>query len=595
MKTSFIQVLLPLRLDWDPYYCCEDGESFSKGDRVEVLFSGRRYIGVVRAVDVTPAPDIKTILPARRCSLPPVGERELAFWGALGGYYLCSVGEVYKAAYPLQKVESEAVAVRVQERLEKRLAALQLKEQKARKDSTREQYRVQIAQIQALLSGQPLIPASCEGSLSAAQEDAVQAVERAFQEGKTVLLEAGPGRVELYLELARRTLAMGKSVLYLVPEIGLSRQLEERVESVFPQMMPYHSALTAAQRRGVSDAVRTHPASLVVGTRSALFLPYRNLGLILVDDEQDPSYKQDSPAPRYHARDAAILLARIHGSQVVLGSETPSLESLYNADNGLFAKVQLKDHFNTGTELVNMAAEMRKKGVSGHFSLKLLSCLHSCLDAGEKVLLVCRSKAFMPECAAELESVFGTGSRRITLCTPASAKALPSASFALVGILQADSLLAKEDFRCDERAMQLLAQLRSRCARGGLLLIQTFEPAHPAFQPWNPDRLLEERRQFAYPPVTRMVQIVFRDGSEKRLSYMSAQFFQALRAGLPSHISILNPYQSPAGEEDVRLIRVFLPRDKALQQHKLFIYSLLNAFEKERKYMGHIHLDVDPV
>ena len=594
MKTAFIQVTLPLRLDWDPYYRVEEGASFSPGDRVDVLFSGRRYIGVVSAVDVTPAPDIKTILPARCSGLPPIGEREWAFWRALGAYYLCSVGEVYKVAYPQQKLESEAVAVRIQERLEKRLAALQSKEQKARKDNTRERYRIQIDRIQALLSGQVAIPASGEVPLSAVQEDALQAVEGAFQEGKTVLLEAGLGRQELYLELVRGTLASGKSVLYLVPEIGLSRQLEEQVETVFPQMMPYHSAMTVAQRRGVSDAVRTHPASLVVGTRSALFLPFSQLGLILVDDEQDPSYKQDSPAPRYHARDAAILLARIHDSQVVLGSETPSLESLYNADNGLFAKVQLKEHFNNETELVNMAAELRKKGVSGHFSLKLLSRMHSCLDAGEKVLLVCRSKAFMSECSAELDTLFGTGSRRISLCTPAGAKALPSASFSLVGILQADTLLAKEDFRCDERAMQLLAQLRSRCTRGGVLLIQTFESGHPAFRPWNPERLLEERRQFAYPPVTRAVEVVFRDGSPKRLSFMSAQFYQALRAGLPFGVNMVGPYTPPGGEEDVRLIRLFLPRNKSLQQHKSFIYSLLNAFEKERRYIGHIHLDVDP-
>ncbi len=594
----YIQVILPLKLEWEPYYYVEDGLPISVGERVEVRMAGRRYSGVVSAVDVTPDPAIKKILPAQRSALPAISREEILFWQKMAQYYLCTVGELYKAAYPQQKQESEEVAVRVQERLENRLAALQQKEQKARKDSTRQQYRTQIERIQALLAGKESLPDARELTLSLEQEEAVQAMEVAFSQGKTVLLEADGQRRTLYLELARRILVSGKSVLYLVPEIGLSRQLEEDVERVFPQVMPYHSGLTVAQRRGVSQAVRGSSASLVLGTRSALFLPYSHLGLIVVDDEQDTSYKQDAPAPRYHARETAILLAQAHGAHVVLGGETPSLESLYNADIGLFTKVQLQEGPAPETLLVNTAAEIRKKGVSGSFSLKLLTEMHRCLDTGEKVLLVCRSRASIPDCTAELEPIFGARTRGITLCTPATAKGQPSGAFALVAVLQADFLLAREDFRCDERAMQVLSLFRSRCIPGGLLVVQTFEPAHPAFGLWNGDtveRLLQERRTFGFPPYTRLVQVVIRDSSKKRLSFMSQEFLRSLRPALPQDVSIVGPNAPSSGETDVLVLRITLQRDKALKQHKQTISSTVNSFEKARKYVGHIHLDVDPV
>ena len=579
---AYIQVILPLKLDWEPFYRLEEGVSAAVGDRVEVSLSGRRHIGVVSAVNVTPPPGIRTILPARPSGLPAISREEIRFWHSMAQYYLCTVGELYKAAYPMHKQESEEVAVRMQERLENRLEALLQKEQKARKDSTREQYRAQIERIRALLAGQAVIPD-------------VRECGPAWGHGKTVLLEGGPERLDFYLDGIRNTLAAGRSVLYLVPEIGLSRQLEEQVENVFPQVMPYHSGLTVAQRRGVSETVRSQAASFVLGTRSALFLPFRNLGLVIVDNEQDPSYKQDSPAPRYHAREASILLAQAHGAQAVLGSSTPSLESLYNADNGLFEKVQLKDHSTSEQLLVNMAAEIRKNGVSGSFSLKLLAEMHRCLDAGEKVLLVCRSKASVPETAAGLEPIFGSRTRGITLCTPATAKGQPSATFSLVAILQADFLLAKEDFRCDERAMQVLAQLRAHCTPGGLAVIQTFEPGHPAFGPWDPGRLLEERRQFGFPPYTRLVQVVIHDPGEKRLQYMASELARALQTALSAGVSVVGPYASPSAEIPIRLIRISLPRDKALLPRKRLISGTVSDFEKARKYTGHIHLDVDPV
>lgn len=582
-KPVFIQVILPLRLEWEPYYVIEDGLPVSVGERVEAVLSGRRYIGVVSAVDVQPPADVKRILPASRIALPPIGERELAFWRAIADYYLCGVGEVYKAAYPQQKQDSEEVAVRMQERLEKRLAVLLEKEQKARKDSTREEYRRQIQRIQALLAG---------------EADTAPSSGNTWEESrKTVLLKGGAAKFPLYMEQVRLTLSQGKSVLYLVPDIALSRQLEDAVESYFPQLMTYHSALSPARRRAVADYVRKTPASLVLGTRSALFLPHGNLGLVIVDQEHDISHKQDSPAPRYHARESAILLAGIHGAHVVLGSETPSLESVYNTETGRYQGVDLQDFSPCEVLLVHMSAEARKKGMLGSFSLKLLEQMHRAREAGKKVLLVCRSKAAIPEYEQELKAVLGPETKGIVLASPASARGLAAGSFGVVGILQADTVLAREDFRCDEKAVQALRMLMDRCTPDGILVIQTRESAHPVFREFTGDcsaHLLEERRQFGYPPYTRLVQLVLKDVSDKRRSFMAAELVRELRQVLPQEVNVVGPYTSPVNALETH-IRLFLPRNKALLTCKKAVYNTFVSFEKNRKYTGHIHIDVDPV
>jgi primosomal protein N' len=399
------------------------------------------------------------------------------------------------------------------------------------------------------------------------------------------------------MEQVRLTLSQGKSVLYLVPDIALSRQLEDAVESYFPQLMTYHSALSPARRRAVADYVRKKPASLVLGTRSALFLPHGNLGLVIVDQEHDISHKQDSPAPRYHARESAILLAGIHGAHVVLGSETPSLESVYNTETGRYQGVDLQDFSPCEVLLVHMSAEARKKGMVGSFSLKLLEQMHRAREAGKKVLLVCRSKAAIPEYEQELKAVLGPETKGIVLASPASARGLAPGSFGVVGILQADTVLAREDFRCDEKAVQALRMLMDRCTPDGILVIQTRESAHPVFREFTGDcsaHLLEERRQFGYPPYTRLVQLVLKDVSDKRRSFMAAELVRELRQVLPQEVNVVGPYTSPVNALETH-IRLFLPRNKALLTCKKAVYNTFVSFEKNRKYTGHIHIDVDPV
>lgn len=546
--TPFIQVILPLKLEWEPYY---ELEGTAVGDRVDLVFARRHYVGVVSAVNVVPEAGLK-VLSAVPSELPPVGVEEIDFWRRLAAYYLCTVGEVYKVAYPMRQVESEKV-------------------------TTRRTKAPETASEQAALV------------LSSAQGSAVQAILQGFGAGKTVLLEGADEKTDIYVDLAERTLSEGKSVLCLVPEVTLSRQLEARFAACIPGVLRFDSSRTVAARRDVAKAVRSGAPYVVLGTRSALFLPHRNLGLVIVHEEQESAYKQDSPAPRLHAREASILLSLVHHSAVLLGSSTPSLESLYNVERGAFVYVDLKRDFYCETELVNLSAETRKKGLKGSFSLKLLQAVQACLERREKVLLISRYKAAQEESLAELKTFFPSAPDKLLVtATPASFKTLKDSSFGLVAVHQADSLLGKEDFRSDERALQVFRQLQLRTS---LLVIQTREPSHPVFKALQEGQdarvFLPERQAVGYPPVTRLVDIGLLDENPKRLAFLSSKLARSIGP-------CLGPY-APQGREDARILRVTIPRDKYLKGRKQQIAAAVAAFEKEHKYIGHIHLDVDPL
>ena len=690
-ENRYIQVILPLRLDWEPYYRVPEGMDVEMGERVKVLFARREYSGVVSCTGAVPTTAPDKILPIQsvESGLPRIGEKEIALWRDVAKYYLCSVGEVYKAAYPSLKIQSEETQARTRERLEARKERLREKILRARRDETRERYREELEQLER---GETTVGNGSFHPLSDTQNKALEGILKGFSAGKTVLLNGvtGSGKTEIYLELARRTLAEGRSVLYLVPEIALSRQLEMRVADAFPDVMVYHSAESGARRRDVADKVRSSPATLVLGTRSALFLPHRNLGLIIVDEEHDTSYKQDSPAPRYHARETAIMLGIRQGARVLLGSATPSLESLYNAEIGRFVKVDLKERFYTGDDaalmVVDTVAERRKNGMAGSFSLKLLAEIRRTLDEGGQTILLrarrsyapavqCTScghirkcphcnvslslhrhpdrlvchycghsepyDALCPDCGGALTALgagtqkieeelaaifpeariarldsdtpekdeagiiraFADGETDILIGTQMVTKGFDFSGLSLVAVIQADSILSLHDFRADERAIQLFEQFRGRSGRRGkkgLFVIQTREPDHHVFASLEGadecGRLLDERRQFGYPPFTRIVQLIVKDPNEKRADFLSAQLAEKLRPVLPQG-AVTGPY-APAvdriAEQYIRHIRIMLPRDRQLTAHKEAIAACVSAFEKERKYTGHIVLDVDP-
>lgn len=578
-RTSFIQVILPLRLEWEPYYKVPQQVNVKVGDRVRVIFANAFYVGTVSEINVTPTLDPDRILPLEAVEegLPAVGAEEIRFWRELASYYLCTVGEVYKAAYPRMALHKSRLALPL----------------------TEEPHAA------------PAVDETCR-----------KAIKAGLKEGKPVLV-CGMSRTDYYLNEALDTWKEGKSILMLVPEVALSSQLEEQIRRVFPSLLVYNSRLTPAKRKLVAEKLRSGDPYMLLGTRSSLLLPHRNLGLVIVDEEHDPSFKQESPAPRYHARESAIMLA--HGCRVLLGSATPSLESVYNAQCGRFIRVDLKDNSGLGkssqVEIIDTVAEARKKGMAGSLSLKLLAHIKETLDAGEQVMLLGPRRSYpegkkletevldifpdarlgslnegTPEEQLETLLGFASGEFDILVGNNLSTKGVESHKLGLVAIVAADGILSRQDFRADERAVQVLRQQKGRCAR---FVIQTREPRHPVFNAIQEGedptaRILEERRQFGYPPFSRLVKVQVRDSYEKRLGFMTHELVKELGDISP----VTGPYAPswwPVPNEKVQEMLLQLPRNKDLGLRKQAISRCVSAFEQARKYPGHIIIDVDPV
>ena len=759
-----------------------DKEQVRVGDRVRVNFAGKEYVGVVSMADAGKQAEemgivdkVKPILGMAE-GLEPVTKEEIELWRQIAEYYLCTVGEVYKAAYPAQKVEKEVVQARQEalkvereeknrtkiadkiKRLEERAEKKAELAAKARKSESRERYLAEKEMLEGEIGllvrkltstvgelcrttgsvtgygdsvtyhqdeepiGGSIIETS-EGtekeiSLSAAQEEAYSKIKEIFAKGKPALLHGvtGSGKTEIYLKLAQETLAMGKNVLYLVPEIALSRQLEDRISETFPELLVFHSGETMSRKREVATVLRHagEPAEgkgyVVLGTRSAIFLPHKNLGLVIVDEEHDTSYKQDSPAPRYNGRETAIMMAKIFGANVILGSATPSLESLYNCSVGRYGLVTLNKRFydaaDSDIEIIDTIAERRKNGMIGNFSRKLIEHIGKCLGEHRQVLILRERRAYSPivqcqecgdipkcrccnvslslhrradgserlvchycgrvyeytgkchKCGGELKPLgsgtqkieeeasklfpdariarldsdtaqsrkyetdtirkFSNGEIDILIGTRMVAKGFDFSGLSLVAVLQADSILGQEDYRADERGLQLLEQFRGRCGRRGekgLFVIQTSQPEHPVYQSIDGKldengtmaRFLGERKLFGYPPYSRVIGVVIKDYNQARVDLLSRDLGEYLRGALAVKVSlapgvqngpnVIGPY-SPAidkiSNQNIRQIRVLLPKDRSLARNKETLAAAVERFEKEKKYSGHIALDVDP-
>lgn len=750
----YVSVILPLRLDWTPVYYVNEAEAehVVPGQRVSVQFAHKDYIGVVDAVSVKPDVDENRVLQVKSIvdDIPPVTESELKLWHFVADYYLCALGEVYKAAYPALKIDKELTDARRKERtmlcLDRKIAVLKarierarLKEERnvelasrARKSETKEKYlsvaesaRQQMEEAKAEMAVLSVTDSStteddivADISLSSAQKIAYDKIKGYFDQHKPVLLHGvtGSGKTEIYLKLAKSVMTQGRNVLYLVPEIAISRQLEERLGKVFGQkLLIFHSKVTAAGRQAISDSVRSG-GYIVLGTRSALFLPHHDLGLVIVDEEHDTSYKQDAPAPRYNGRDTAMMLARIHGADVVMGSATPSLESIYNCRSGRVGYVELSErYFGTGKseiQIISTVDERHKHGMSGSFSYKLIERINQTLSRFGQVLILRARRAYSPavqciecgeipkcphcnvplnyhsdknillchycgwrtpytgkcqKCGSEMKPI-GAGTQKIEeeasalfpnariarldsdvasssaretqiikaferkeidilIGTQIIAKGFDFGGISLVAVLQADSFLGQQDFRADERALQLLEQFKGRSGRRGdkgVFVIQTSQPAHPVYSVFEDtksvtasegaynkliDNMMNERYQFGYPPFLRIVKILFKDANERRIEKMSREFvaYVMRKLGLKSvtilqtassSVSVLGPY-SPVVDRQMnqylRNIRISLKKDANLTERKSIIASAVRTFESEYSYLGHIAIDVDPV
>lgn len=253
--------------------------------------------------------------------------------------------------------------------------------------------------------------------LNVAQERAFTAIRNSFQEKSVCLLHGvtSSGKTEIYIHLIEEVLRKGQQVLYLLPEIALTTQITERLKRVFGHRLGvYHSKFPDAERVEIWKKQLTDESyDIILGVRSSIFLPFKRLGLIIVDEEHENTYKQQEPAPRYHARSAAIMLASMYGAKVLLGTATPSVESYFNARKGKYGLVQLKERYKEirlpHIELVDIKELTRQKRMKGPFSPVLVKEIRSALDRREQVILFqnrrgfaqmieCRTCGWIPKC-----------------------------------------------------------------------------------------------------------------------------------------------------------------------------------------------------
>jgi primosomal protein N' (replication factor Y) len=237
------------------------------------------------------------------------------------------------------------------------------------------------------------------------QEVALSAIKKSFQEKDVTLLHGitSSGKTEVYTKLIQEVLDAGKQVLFLLPEIALTTQIITRLQVYFgEQISVFHSKYSMNERVEVWNNVLENKtkARIILGARSSIFLPFSNLGLIVVDEEHETSYKQFEPSPRYNARDAAIVLAKLHKAKILLGSATPSLESYFNAQEKKYGFVALNRRFGNvqlpKIELIDVKEKQRKKEMKGHFSDRLLKLIQEALDLKEQVILFQNRRGYSP-------------------------------------------------------------------------------------------------------------------------------------------------------------------------------------------------------
>ena len=470
----FVDVILPLPLEGMFTYAVPDflaGE-VHKGVRLLVpLGKSKRYVAI--AVDVherKPAFAVKPILEVLD-DQPMVTEKQLSLWKWISDYYLSPIGEVLNAALPsglknvdaykpkteqyvglpenFQQPQSLHIAMDMLQRAEKQrkvfYAFLEMSHWDTLDDDghdpiveiTREELmntcRCSPTIIKSLIDRKFLytyekevgrLNSSLEPhlenihALNKAQTEAYNQIQFSFLKKNVVLLHGvtSSGKTEIYIHLIQQAIERKEQVLYLLPEIALTVQMRERLQRVFGNRLGiYHSKYSDAERVEIwRKQLSAHPYDVILGARSALFLPFQRLGLVIVDEEHETSFKQQDQAPRYHARNASIVLAQMYGAKTLLGSATPSMESYYNAKTGKYGFVQLLTRYQDiqlpEIQVVDVKDLRRRKMMKGILSPVLLSAMRQALERGEQVILFqnrrgfssfveCKTCGWVPHCS----------------------------------------------------------------------------------------------------------------------------------------------------------------------------------------------------
>lgn len=537
--------------------------------------------------------------------------------------------------------------------------------------------------------------------LSEAQQDAYNGILFAFLKREVVLLHGvtSSGKTEIYMHLIAKTLAEGRQVLYLLPEIALTVQITKRLQNVFGSRLGiYHSKYSDAERVEMwQKQLSANPYDVILGARSAVFLPFTRLGLVIVDEEHETSFKQQEPAPRYHARSAAIMLAHQCGAKVLLGTATPSMESYQNAMTGKYGLVELTTRYKgvelPEIELVDIKDLRRRRMMQGPFSPRLLAAMRQALDQGKQVLLFqnrrgfapmveCHDCGWVPKCencdvsltmhrtlnqltchycgytytvpsvcpncggthlrdrgygTEKIEDIvgdvlpgariarmdldttrtrnaydriisnFSSGRTNVLVGTQMISKGLDFDNVAVVGILDADSMLNYPDFRSCEHAYMMMAQVSGRAGRKGgrgLVVLQTRQPELPVigqvvrndYAKFFADQCAE-RRAFRYPPFFHLAYVFLRHRDERTVD--SAAMVLAGRLRQCFGARVLGPDKPAVARVKqmcIRKIVLKLELGIDLRRVRLLMRQQQQFVMQDKRYAAmEIYYDVDPL
>ncbi len=451
--TRYADIVLPLSLELFTFEL-PDSLTAEEGSAVVVPLGAvteKLYTGILWRIHTTRPPykKIKSVV-RTLYNRPLLNAEQRTFWEWIASYYLCSLGEVMRVALPSmmkpaansdeefaleefkprqeyyitpKAIDDEAMSTLERRAPKQHRALLEILERRDTHPTPRRLLLSDIATLQALarksiikLERGDVTLEKLEGklfklpTLSEHQREALHSIKSSFEQRSTTLLHGvtGSGKTELYIHLIAERLERGEDVLLLLPEIALTAQLIERMERIFgARVVAYHSKLTGRKRTETYLQINSRDGgNFVVGVRSAIFLPLKRLRLIIVDEEHDPSYKQSDPAPRYNARDAAIVIAANSGGNTLLGSATPSLESWTNGQSGKYGVARLSERYGDAqppTITISDTIRSVKRGErKGHFNFDLLHKIEQRVDSSEQVILFQNRRGFAPyiECGS---------------------------------------------------------------------------------------------------------------------------------------------------------------------------------------------------
>ena len=818
---NFAETMLPLALPGTYTYRVPDGMRLSIGMRVLVPFGRKKiFTAIVMSLhDREPKGyDVKEIL-GTLDDKPIVRHPQLDFWHWIADYYLCTEGEVYKAAVPSGlKVESETT-ISVNPDFEESEPGQLTDHERVILDFTAQRGRVQIAEIaratgfktvernvshlldmdalhvservidnyrpkteacvrlaiaredeeklhhffdqlkrapkqeslllayldmsrwlqsgdvkevskenllkRAGVSGAVLHEAVKRGlfeiykkeinrfselgsvleeppTLSEEQQRAYTEIHQSMRQHAITLLHGvtSSGKTSVYMHLINDALKLGKQVLYLVPEIALTTQLTRRLRRVFgDRLLIYHSKFSDNERVDIwKRLLESSEPCVVIGVRSSVFLPYSNLGLVIVDEEHDSSYKQQDPAPRYNGRNAALVLAQMHGAKTVLGSATPAIEVYHLALEGRYGLVKLMTRYGDiqmpEVKVIDTLDARKRREMNGLFSNELIANCRKALQNGEQVILFqnrrgyspmvrCKECGWVPKCencdvsltyhkhsrslvchycgytiplpdlcpACQLPGIeiIGYGTERIEddidavfpgekisrmdldttrsknsydriidefsahrtnilVGTQMVTKGLDFDAVSIVGILNADTMINFPDFRSHERAFDMLEQVSGRAGRAhkqGQVIIQTSQPDHDVIKFVQAhdyegfyEHELADRRQFNYPPFTKVINIYLKHREDATLGELAVRYSGLLRQVFGTRVlGPMAPFVSRVQNLYIRQITLKMETAASMTKVKKILRDLYEQMIASDARMKAVRLyyDVDPV